>query len=66
MSRMIKIFASIAVLAAVPASADVHRRHGALCAPKYGHGGLIGADERGSYNGSTTATATVTCPAEDR
>lgn len=46
--------------------ADVHRRHGSLCAPKHTSVAVVGADERGVYNASTTAPARVTCPVVDR
>jgi hypothetical protein len=70
MSSKIKNIAAFALVliagAALPTHADVARRHGGLCAPKYTSRDLVGVDERGIYNGSTTATASVTCPATDR
>jgi hypothetical protein len=52
--------------AAAPATADVARRHGSTCAPKHASNGLVGADERGIYNASSSTSATVTCAAPDR
>jgi hypothetical protein len=67
MSSKIKyIVAAVLVAVAVPSQADIARRHGGLCAPKYTSRDLVGVDERGIYNGSSTATASVTCPATDR
>jgi hypothetical protein len=57
---------ALVTLAAVPASADFNYRHGSLCGAKQGSADAVGVDERGIYNGSTTAPATVTCAAADR
>jgi hypothetical protein len=68
MSNKISTLAAALALvatAALPAGADILRRHGSLCAPKYTSRDLVGVDERGIYNGSTTATASVTCPVVD-
>lgn len=63
----------IAILIAVaagavgaPARADTTRRHGALCAPKYTSRDLVGVDERGMSNESTTLSARITCPIPER
>lgn len=53
-------------LLAAPAAADITHRHGSTCAPKHSSRDLVGADERGTYNASSTATANVTCAAIDR
>lgn len=69
MSNKINALAAVAALvttATLPGRADTTHRHGSLCAAKYASRDLVGADERGIYNGSTTATASVTCPVIDR
>jgi len=57
-----------ALFAALPAvaHADETHRHGSLCAPNFASRDLVGVDERGTYNGSSSTSATVTCAAMDR
>lgn len=66
MTTRIRILAILGVAAAAPAHADSTDRHGSQCAPKHSSRDLVGADERGMYNASTTATANVTCAAPER
>jgi hypothetical protein len=54
------------LLLASVASADTYRQHGSICAAKHTSRDLVGVDERGTYNASTTASATVTCAAANR
>ncbi len=66
--KLVPVVAAAAMLAGAYRSADANviRRHGSLCAPKYGSQNLVGADERGTYNASPTTVAQVTCAVVDR
>jgi hypothetical protein len=48
------------------AHADIHHRHGSTCAPKHTSKDLVGVDERGIYNASSSSFANVTCATHDR
>lgn len=63
---MLGVFTILGAAALAPAHADTISRHGSLCAPKATSRDLVGADERGIYNASSTTTANVTCAGPDR